>query len=271
MKGIIFISFLLLISLPIFHQTAIRPGATGRYCASGSYDINTGQLSDYDDSHYCGVHLIDYRACVSVSYPSNYTEMGCDNDGGIFPTCNHDEDYCYIQGELYICCCNSDHCNDCSNNPGQCVSPLSILTTTTQKPTTPPPTTTSRSCPKGAIKWQSNCYLFEPNQTAFIVAEEQCNNLGGHLTSIHDGFTNNFIAQNAGLYFQESTMVDFWIGGSDMASYGNWTWTDGSNFLFTEWNHNKNATGEDCLSQSLMDGRWNAQDCFKRKPYVCGV
>jgi len=276
MNVVILISFLVVIALPGFHQTAIRLdaaerfGLTGRYCASGSYDINTGHLSNYQDDHYCGIHPLDFRACVSVSYPSNVTDMGCDNDGGIFPTCDHHRDYCYMQGDLYICCCNSDNCNDCSHHPYNCVNPLSYKTTT-PTPTTLPPTTTLHSCPEGSVKWKSNCYLFEPTQTAFIVAEAQCANFGGHLTSIHDGFTNNFIAQNAGLHFKQSSVTDFWIGGSDMASFETWTWTDGSNFVFTEWNHNKNATGEDCLSQSILDGRWNAQDCFKRKPYVCGV
>uniref|UniRef100_A0AC35G9S5 C-type lectin domain-containing protein n=1 Tax=Panagrolaimus sp. PS1159 TaxID=55785 RepID=A0AC35G9S5_9BILA len=201
-------------------ETPIKPGASGRYC--------------------------DYRACVTVAYANNYTEMGCDNDGGIFPTCDHDQDYCYYSGDTRICCCNSDHCNDCSLHPGHCFNPR-------------------------GVKWQKDCYFFNETLSAFIIAEEMCNNLGGHLSSIHDGFTNNFIAQNAAYYFHGSTTVDLWIGGSDMISLGNWSWTDGSPFIFTEWNHGKNATGEDCLAQSFNDGRWNAVDCFKAKPYACTV
>uniref|UniRef100_A0AC34FTP9 C-type lectin domain-containing protein n=1 Tax=Panagrolaimus sp. ES5 TaxID=591445 RepID=A0AC34FTP9_9BILA len=127
------------------------------------------------------------------------------------------------------------------------------------------------SCPNGSIEWQTNCYFFQSNQSAFVVAEETCNSLGGHLASIHDGFTNSLIAQNAGLKFHESTVIDFWIGGSDLISPGNWSWTDGSNFTFTNWNHSKNTSGEDCLAQSISDGRWNAEDCFKPKPFVCAI
>jgi hypothetical protein len=266
-------------------ETPIKPGASGRYCGWGRYNVVTGGLSDYEYDHYCGVHLIDYRACVTVAYANNYTEMGCDNDGGIFPTCDHDQDYCYYSGDTRICCCNSDHCNDCSLHPGHCFNPRSEITTTrppattttlptttTTKPlpetTTKPPSTT---CALGGVKWQKDCYFFNGTLSAFIIAEEMCNNLGGHLSSIHDGFTNNFIAQNAAYYFHESTTVDLWIGGSDMISLGNWSWTDGSPFIFTEWNHGKNATGEDCLAQSFNDGRWNSVDCFKAKPYACTV
>lgn len=33
-------------------------GVTGRYCAKGAFNVNTGAVSGYDDDHYCGVHLI---------------------------------------------------------------------------------------------------------------------------------------------------------------------------------------------------------------------
>uniref|UniRef100_A0A914QLM9 C-type lectin domain-containing protein n=1 Tax=Panagrolaimus davidi TaxID=227884 RepID=A0A914QLM9_9BILA len=127
------------------------------------------------------------------------------------------------------------------------------------------------SCPNGSVEWQTKCYYFLKNESAFVIAEEKCISLGGYLTSIHDGFTNNFIAQNAGLNFRESTETEFWIGLSDEITPGNWTWTDGSNLTFTEWNHTKNLTGEDCAAQSISDGRWDAEDCFKLKPFVCAV
>uniref|UniRef100_A0AC34GPI4 C-type lectin domain-containing protein n=1 Tax=Panagrolaimus sp. ES5 TaxID=591445 RepID=A0AC34GPI4_9BILA len=261
------ILFVLFISLPLSYSRVIKPGFTGRYCASGSYNINSGQLSNYDDDHWCGLHEIDYRACVSISYPDNTTRMGCDNDGGVFPTCNHDSDYCYIQGNAYICCCNSDHCNDCSNHPQACVDPFAYLTTTT-----PTPTTTTNpyvtGCPTGAINWQKNCYFFKNTSSAFLVAEKTCNDLGGHLTSIHDEFANNFIAQYAGLYFEDNT--SFWIGGTDTMNQYVWTWTDGSDFSFTQWQRGSpNNSGGNCIALSLTDGTWSTADCFKHQPFVC--
>uniref|UniRef100_A0A914YV89 C-type lectin domain-containing protein n=1 Tax=Panagrolaimus superbus TaxID=310955 RepID=A0A914YV89_9BILA len=210
---------------------------------------------------------VNFRACVSISYPDNTTRMGCDNDGGIFPTCSHDSDYCYVQGNAYICCCNSDHCNDCSKHPGRCVDPLAYLTTTTPKPKT---TTKSSACPTGAIKWQNNCFLFQTATSPFIVAEKTCNDLGGHLTSIHDEFENNFIAQYAGLYFQDNT--DFWIGGTAMSTPYVWTWTDGSVFSFSRWHRgNPSNSGGNCISLSLTDGTWSSSDCFKHQPFVCTI
>jgi hypothetical protein len=261
--------FFMCIILNVSYSKVIKPGVLGRYCASGTYYINSGVLSGYDGDYWCGAHEIDFRACVSISYTDNTTRMGCDNDGGIFPTCNHDSDYCYMQGNSYICCCNSDHCNDCSSHPHRCVDPLAYLTTTT----TPSTTTTNpniTNCPVGSISWQKNCYFFQTNSSAFLVAEKMCNNLGGHLASIHDEFANNFIAQYAGLYFQDNT--SFWIGGSDMMTPNNWTWTDGSVFSFTQWQKgNPENSGGNCIALSLVDGTWSTSDCFKHQPFVCIV
>uniref|UniRef100_A0A914Z3N8 Uncharacterized protein n=1 Tax=Panagrolaimus superbus TaxID=310955 RepID=A0A914Z3N8_9BILA len=98
----------------VSEPTPLGLGTFGRSCTRGTYNINTGQLTHYEDGKYCGVHMIDERACVSISYENNVTKMGCDNDGGIFPTCEHDHNYCYQQKIFIICCCNSDDCNDCS-------------------------------------------------------------------------------------------------------------------------------------------------------------
>uniref|UniRef100_A0AC34QUA1 C-type lectin domain-containing protein n=1 Tax=Panagrolaimus sp. JU765 TaxID=591449 RepID=A0AC34QUA1_9BILA len=260
----------LLINLSWTVSKQMKPGLSGRYCAQGSYNINTGVADHYNYDHYCGVH-INFPSCVSVSNLNNGTVMGCDNDPNV-PSCSrHDESYCYYDSaNNYVCCCNYDHCNDCTINPLNCVNPYALLPTTTTTTTTPAPTT-PRICPAGSLKWMSLCLRFEKNSSAFIIAEDNCVNFGGHLVSIHDGFTNNFIAQNAGLYFNSNSETEYWIGGSDMYTLKNWTWTDGTPFVFNEWNHQKNATGEDCIGQSLADGRWNADNCFNKKPYVCSV
>uniref|UniRef100_A0AC35G8Y7 C-type lectin domain-containing protein n=1 Tax=Panagrolaimus sp. PS1159 TaxID=55785 RepID=A0AC35G8Y7_9BILA len=266
-QSFVIVCFVFCIILPLSYSRVIKPGVTGRYCAKGDYNINSGQLSNYNDDYWCGLHEIDYRACVSISYTDNTTHMGCDNDGGIFPTCNHDSDYCYMQGNAYICCCNSDHCNDCSKDPYKCLDPYASLTTTTLSPTTTfNPNATV--CPSGSISWQKNCYFFQTNSSAFLVAEKSCNDLGGHLASIHDEFSNNFIAQYAGLYFQDNT--NFWIGGTDLTTPQYWSWTDGSDFSFTQWKRGSNVGGN-CITLSLTDGTWSASDCFKHQPFVCIV
>ena len=157
----------------------------------------------------------------------------------------------------------------------------------------------SAGCPNGAIEWQSECYHFRSNLTAFINAEQDCIGFGGHLASIHNGFTNAFLArkfqdirgsleffwihcfadllktgfflEQSTLHFTDSSVSDFWLGGSTLIKPGTWSWTDGSFFDFTELPNGQNASGEACLSLSMSNGYWNTVDCFKPKPYVCRV
>jgi hypothetical protein len=130
---------------------------------------------------------------------------------------------------------------------------------------------TFAACPNEGVEWQSVCYYFQSNSTAFVNAEETCLQLGGHLASIHNGFTNAFIAQEASLFLSQSTTSDIWIGATDLMNPGNFTWTDGTDFVFSVWEKNKTNTGENCGSLDLIEGRWQTQDCFKQKPYVCAI
>jgi hypothetical protein len=130
-------------------------------------------------------------------------------------------------------------------------------------------TSTVKSCPKGSVIWQNSCYTFMSEVTGFADAENECIQKGGHLTSIHDGFTNAWISQEASKYFHESTVINFWIGLTDLINPGNWSWTDGTLMNFNETSFNKTLNGLDCISVTMANGQWQADDCFKAKPYVC--
>uniref|UniRef100_A0A914R0A0 C-type lectin domain-containing protein n=1 Tax=Panagrolaimus davidi TaxID=227884 RepID=A0A914R0A0_9BILA len=127
------------------------------------------------------------------------------------------------------------------------------------------------SCPGNGIEWQSKCYYFIKNVTAFVTADLDCINRGGHLASIHDGFTNAFVGQEAMLQIHESTVSDIWIGATSYINPGNWSWTDGTNFTFSHLKNNTAIPSESCIALVLSNGIWNTNDCFKEKPYVCAI
>jgi hypothetical protein len=128
-------------------------------------------------------------------------------------------------------------------------------------------------CPNGSTEWNSNCYFFQTNASEFATAEIACKSLLGNLVSVHDAFTNALLAGEATNYFQQSTEIDFWIGGTLLMNAGNWSWMDNSAFDFTDWatKEPQNATGVGCIAVSITTGAWSSQDCFKAKPYVCEV
>uniref|UniRef100_A0A914QNS9 C-type lectin domain-containing protein n=1 Tax=Panagrolaimus davidi TaxID=227884 RepID=A0A914QNS9_9BILA len=129
------------------------------------------------------------------------------------------------------------------------------------------------SCPDGSYEWQNGCYFFQTNATNFALATSYCQSLGGNFVSIHDGFTNTFIGQQAQSVFHESTVSDFWIGLTNFEHTKWWIWVDNSIFNFTEWasGEPRNISGNNCAALSLTSGFWRAEECYKSKPFVCRV
>jgi hypothetical protein len=125
-------------------------------------------------------------------------------------------------------------------------------------------------CPNQSIQYQTNCFLFNTTRLAFARAEISCNEAGGHLVSLHDAFSNAVIGEYSPDYFTDN---DYWVGGDKFLSQGTWSWTDGTNFDFTDWKKGEpqNLTGYDCVALSVKDGYWSAQECFQTKPFVCNL
>uniref|UniRef100_A0AC35G879 C-type lectin domain-containing protein n=1 Tax=Panagrolaimus sp. PS1159 TaxID=55785 RepID=A0AC35G879_9BILA len=127
------------------------------------------------------------------------------------------------------------------------------------------------TCPTNSVKWNSQCFTFFENSTGFADAELYCEQSGGYLASIHDGFLNDLLSQEGGKRFNKSTESDFWIGATNLMKPPTWNWTDGSIFDFTDWRKGEpqNISGANCAALSAIDGLWAVQDCFLKKSFVC--
>lgn len=91
------------------------------------------------------------------------------------------------------------------------------------------------ACPIGTIRGLTNkqCLFYSPIAISWYDAEENCQRQGGHLASVANGFMNSFILENVGsiLHTQE-----LWLGGSSgVTSALNWSWSDGTQFAYTNW------------------------------------
>uniref|UniRef100_A0AC34FEH8 C-type lectin domain-containing protein n=1 Tax=Panagrolaimus sp. ES5 TaxID=591445 RepID=A0AC34FEH8_9BILA len=128
---------------------------------------------------------------------------------------------------------------------------------------------TTASCPgDNSSQWQSQCFTFFNTSKTFSDAETTCIQNGGHLVSIHDGFTNAFIAQEAPKYIKNET--DFWIGATKNNGT-NWSWTDGSTLDFIDWKKGEpnNSSKNSCATFSISNGYWSSQKCADKKAFVC--
>lgn len=90
----------------------------------------------------------------------------------------------------------------------------------------------SEQCPPGSVVGlkPGDCYTYKP-AAAWFDAEEECVTSGGHLASVHDVFTNSFVAK---LPKYLSTISDgFWMGGSfGITTSDRWSWSDKTSFEF---------------------------------------
>lgn len=109
------------------------------------------------------------------------------------------------------------------------------------------------------------CYNRKPGYLASIDSQEE-----------NDFLTNKMVAHGGYKYGDEA-----WIGGTDMASEGAFTWIDGYmgakvfwqygapvSGMYTSFKENEpNENGEeDCLA-SDGNGHWNDQSCYKQLQY----
>lgn len=116
-------------------------------------------------------------------------------------------------------------------------------------------------CASGWEQFGSNFYCYEPKKKIFSVAESDCVAKGGNLASVHSSQENDFIKK----LIKDKGDNTAWIGGSDEATEGTWTWTDGTPFDFKDWSGvepNDSGGVEDCLFMYKENGyTWYDAKC----------
>uniref|UniRef100_A0A914CJJ8 C-type lectin domain-containing protein n=1 Tax=Acrobeloides nanus TaxID=290746 RepID=A0A914CJJ8_9BILA len=104
-----------------------------------------------------------------------------------------------------------------------------------------------------------------------LLAERICNNLNGHLTSICDTLTNEYLRNAASNSFTKYDDNDFWFGLAHNGNYV-WNWTDSNTSCsFNNWINGVPSKGGKCASFSISTGKWSATHCSKHKPFICMV
>ncbi|KAK9976692.1 hypothetical protein ABG768_021897, partial [Culter alburnus] len=94
-----------------------------------------------------------------------------------------------------------------------------------------------------------------------------CQSLGANLASVHNKPENEFLL---GLLPSSSSRA--WIGAHDAVQEGQWLWTDGSLYDFTNWcsGEPNNLGTENCVDISWTSNRcWNDLTCSGQIGYIC--
>ncbi|XP_065146178.1 galactose-specific lectin nattectin-like [Paramisgurnus dabryanus] len=123
-------------------------------------------------------------------------------------------------------------------------------------------------CQRGWTRFDGQCYKFFSQSVNWATAEKNCRSIGAYLASVHSTEQNNFLLS---LLVSANTAV--WIGGHDGEIEGQWLWTDGSQFHFSNWctKEPSNYGGkEHCLDLNSQINRcWNDASCYTTMSYIC--
>lgn len=123
-------------------------------------------------------------------------------------------------------------------------------------------------CEQGWRPYEERCYYFSTDMKSWHDALEDCISKGANLMSIQDLHERTWVRT------QISSSI-YWIGLNDIASEGNWEWSDGSVFYpyLSYWKEGQPdnwADNEDCGQvQGASNGQWNDETCTSRRQYIC--
>ncbi|KAK9960245.1 hypothetical protein ABG768_010320 [Culter alburnus] len=120
-------------------------------------------------------------------------------------------------------------------------------------------------CPPGWTNFGVRCYKYFSQSVNWITAEKLSN--CANLASVHSKLENDFLLS----LVPSSTLA--WVGAHDGEQEGQWLWSDGIAYDYTNWcsNEPNNYNGaENCLEISWTSNHcWNDASCLGSKKYVC--
>ncbi|XP_071103799.1 macrophage mannose receptor 1-like isoform X2 [Haliotis cracherodii] len=155
---------------------------------------------------------------------------------------------------------NDDSCD--ANHGYVCKASKQVTAATQQSPFS-----VGCSNVKGSLGYQHYCYQFNNIPLAWQASENMCKTRGGHLATINSYDVQSFISS-------ELTKRDdvYWIGLTDVAHPGNYTWATGDKLLYTPWDKSHNGSERStCVGMrtTLPTGLWQNLQCTVIKPYIC--
>nr|XP_055046135.1 galactose-specific lectin nattectin-like [Misgurnus anguillicaudatus] len=123
-------------------------------------------------------------------------------------------------------------------------------------------------CPYGWTPFGVKCYKFFSQSVNWVTAEKNCQSVDANLASVRSTVEHNFLLS---LIVPPTTST--WVGGHDGEIEGQWLWSDGSQFVFTNWcspQPDSYAGRENCMEINISATHcWNDAQCSTTMGYIC--
>jgi hypothetical protein len=119
-------------------------------------------------------------------------------------------------------------------------------------------------------------YYFCGSAFGWYAAEKTCVYLKRHLVTVDDALENEWLRTTATALWPTADYL--WLGASDLAQEGSWSWSSGITFSFAQWGSgepNNSNSNEHCAElrltnfSGLKPGDWNDSVCTDLKHFVC--
>ncbi|XP_072922847.1 alpha-N-acetylgalactosamine-specific lectin-like isoform X2 [Hemitrygon akajei] len=118
----------------------------------------------------------------------------------------------------------------------------------------------------------NSCYRFFSDRKTWEEAQDFCNQdqCCGQLASVYSAEHNTFISNV--IKFVKQSRPKAWIGLNDICKEGNFTWIDGTDYTYSDWNRDQpdNYKNEDCVHiHHGGSSKWNDYPCNMELGFVC--
>ncbi|XP_051997773.1 ladderlectin-like [Xyrauchen texanus] len=122
-------------------------------------------------------------------------------------------------------------------------------------------------CPFGWTPFGEKCYKFFSSEVDWITAEKNCQSLNANLASVQGQVENEFLLSLV------PVSARCLVGGHDWVEDGQWLWSDGTTFDYTNWCSNEPSEGtENCLEINWTTDRcWNNIPCSLQIGSICAT
>ncbi len=127
---------------------------------------------------------------------------------------------------------------------------------------------TKLTCPGKAFEANGVSYCLNAREKTYAEAKRACAADGGMLAVLKTVEDNNHV-KNA----MAARVVGhrWWIGLTDAAEEGTWTWSSGAPFSWSNWQEEEpnDFNGENCVELFSDTFTWNDRDCTLALPSIC--
>jgi hypothetical protein len=127
---------------------------------------------------------------------------------------------------------------------------------------TPPTTPACRTMTSGFTEIDGRRYVIhDTSEVTWAAAKTACEAIGAHLSVFSDLDEANHV--------DDEFFGDSWIGLSDLATEGTWTWVNGSTDAFRDWSVVAPHTGDTERNCAIVNLDWFDIECTATREYSC--